>query len=62
MFQRICRSLQNVISKASQENEEVAQIICEEFCEQRLCINSSLCSSQPAFWPFMYLAYVPDPD
>lgn len=41
VLQRISRSLQDVISKTPQENEEVTQIICKEFCEERLHVSSS---------------------
>lgn len=36
VLQRIGRSLQDVISKTPQENEEVTQIIGKELCKQRL--------------------------
>lgn len=41
VLQRISRSLQDVISKTPQEYEEVTQVICKEFCEERLQISSS---------------------
>lgn len=37
MFQGISRSLQNVISKTPQEDEEVTQIISKEFCQKKPC-------------------------
>lgn len=36
VLQGISRSLQDVISKTPQENEEVTQIISKELCKQRL--------------------------
>lgn len=51
VLQRIGTSLQDVVSETPQENEEVAQVISKEFCEQRLDVRSPGAAHSALFWP-----------